>query len=227
MKQLKYIKHTTDNGLQLELRPVRMVLVELAIGALEAEMRADGEYIDPPTFTVEMAENIPAETFEHVYDPENNINTLEDPDGDARATQLNYARWRRHEKALAKLEVLQTERRVQEMFKQGVEFEMNAPDGWEDDVMAVSAGQAKIPPESPENEADRAFLWLWYTQLSQMDVQTIHLKLMVLSQGQLFTEEQFRDLQDNVQSKVASDVWTSFVSAFGAEGDTEEAVDTE
>jgi len=232
MKQLPdALQHVTESGLTLNLSPVRLVLVELALNVIADEMRNAGEPVNSPTLVVELAGG-GHETLEHVYDPENGINTLEEPD-DPRATAINYARWRAHEKALAKLETLQTERRLQEMFKQGVDFTMPKNiDGWEADVAEKSRGQAEIPPDEPGNGAERAFLWLWYTQLSQMDVQQVHLKLMVLSQGRLFSEEQFRELQESVQSNVANSVWSSFVETFGAPdgaepGDGAEAVGPE
>lgn len=226
------LEHTTESGLQLRLRPVRMVLVELALAAVKDEMRQEGWRVDPPTFTITTAGD-EVETLEHVYDPENNINTLVEPN-DAKATAVNYARWRQYERGLAELETRQAERRMQEMFKQGVEFDMpHNLNGWEADVAAKSRGQVAVPADEPGNEADRAFYWLWYLNLSQMDVQLVHLKLMVLSQGRIFSEEQFRELQDSVQSQVAHDVWASFEDAFGTtaagqpRGHTAEAVDSE
>jgi len=228
MKQLKFVKYTTDDGLQLELRPVRMVLIELALGVIDDEMRADGEHIDPPTFTVKMAEGIPEETFEHVYDPENGINTLEDPD-DPRATQINHARWRMHEKALAKKAALVVTRQIMETFKQGVEFEMNAEDGWEEEVMAKSLGKADIPPDEPGNETERAFLWLWYTQLSPLDSRQIYTQLTALSQGNLLKEDYFQGMQGNVQSAMAGELRTNIANAFATEGgdEAEAPVDSE
>ena len=230
MKQLKFVKYTTDDGLELELRPVRMVLVELAMGAIDDEMRADGERIDPPTFTNTLVTG-EVETFEHVHDPENGISTLEDPDGNARQTAMNHSRWRAYQRALEKKATLIQTRQIMETFKQGIEFEMPANvDGWEEDVMAKSLGKATIPPDEPGNETERAFLWLWYTQLSPLDSRQIYTQLTALSQGNLLKEDYFRGMQGDVQSAMAGELRTNIANAFGAAesiGKDAETVDTE
>ena len=215
------LTHTTEGGLVLTLKPVRMVLVELATMGVEDEMRAEGRPVDPPTFTLTLATG-ETETLEHVYDPENEINTLVEPD-DARATAANYARWRMYEKALEELEDRQGERRMKEMFRAGLTFEGPTGDDWADDLRARSAGKIEIPEDNEVGAAgERAYMWLWYTQLSQMDVQQIHLKLMVLSQGQLFSEEQFQGLQASLQSKVAKSVWAGFEEFVGEDEEEDE-----
>ena len=76
----------------------------------------------------------------------------------------------------------------------------------------------------------RAFLWLWYTQLSPLDSRQIYTQLTALSQGNLLKEDYFRGMQGDVQSAMAGELRSNIANAFGAAesiGEDAETVDTE
>jgi len=224
MKQSKrYIEYTTDDGLQLTLHPVRLVLIELAVQRVKRELREQGVLVDPPTYTLKMASGN-EEVIEHVYDPANGIDTLTVP-GDPAQTAYNHAMWRKYQRGLAQLAEAEEDCRLKEMFKQGVEFDWpTGIDGWEDEVRKLSSGTVDPPPDTPENEDERKWLWLWFCHLSTLDVQVIRAHLTLLAQGKILTEEQFRSLRAGLRSDVARRVWQALEPTIVDEGNGEEAV---
>jgi len=208
---------TTESGLVLTLKPARVVLIEIAALEIEDEMRAAGEPVDSPTWTLETAGG-EVERLPHVIDSENNINTLIIP-GDARETAANLGRWKLYERAQERLAEKQEEAKTRALFISGIEpFEIPEADkGWEETVATLTRGQVTVPAEgNPEEAAERRFCYLWYYHLTPIDAQYLSMLLNLLSQGRVMSPEKVQPFLASVRSQVESRVWNSIESAFGA-----------
>lgn len=184
------------------------MLIELALEAVKDDLRKEGVPVDPPTYTIDLAGGV-AEEIEHIYDPENKLDTLTIP-GDAAQTAVNFVRWRRYLAGLSRLAEAQEDCRLHEFFTQGVEFDWpEGIDGWEEQLRRKSRGRV-TPPEddgTPETDAERKWFWLWFSHLSSYDIQAIRAILNVLAQGKLLSKEQFREVTDAIRSGMVNLIW--------------------
>lgn len=211
----RHIDYQTDDGLDLRLYPVRLVLIELAVQSVKDELRAQGVVVDPPTYRLESPATGISEEIEHVYDPENGLDSLTDP-SDPKMTAWNFAQWRKYQTGLARVAQAEEDRRIQEFFKQGVEFEW--PDGikgWENEVRAITRGQVDPPADdgTPETEAQRKWMWLWYCHLSAFDTGAIRNALTLLAQGRILAEASFLQITEELRSSMAERVRETLKSA--------------
>ena len=210
----RHIDYITDDGLELRLYPVRLMLIELAVQSVRDELREQGVVVDPPTYTLDLAGGA-TEEIEHIYDPENNLDTLTVP-GDAAQSALNFARWRRYQAGLAQLATAEEDRRIREFFQQGVEYEWPEDiDGWEDELRRMSHGKVDPPPEDddPETERTRKWMWLWFCHLSAFDIGAIRNALTLLAQGKILDEETFHEITASLRSSMADRVREALESA--------------
>ena len=214
-KTTEAAKYTTERGLELNLRPARVVLIEIAAIEVEKEMRAEGKPIDPPTWTMKLATG-EVEILPHVIDDEHKINTLIVPD-DPLETARNLAKWKLYERAQAELTERQEEARTKALVIAGVEpFDIPEEDeGWEELVIKSTGGSITIPTADDLTQADeRRFDYLWYYHLSPMDVHYLTMLLNMLSQGRVLSADKIEPFLADVRSKVEGRVWASLERAF-------------
>ena len=204
----RHLDFTTDDGLELRLYPVRLVVIELALQGVKDDLREQGVPVDPPTYTIHLAGDA-TEEIEHIYDPANNLDTLTVP-GDSAQSAVNFAHWRKYQSALIQLAQAEEDCRLQEFFKNGVEFEWpKGIEGWEARLRTESRGKIDPPDDdgSPETDAERKWTWLWFCHLSAFDVQAIRSLLNILAQGRLLSEDQFRQITDTIRSGMVDLIW--------------------
>lgn len=115
-------EYVTSRGYRLIIRAVNPVQIEMALNAVEREMRAEGAQLDPPMWSI--ASEVPGrdaseqerQWFPHTED------TLDDPD-DPRQTRINRARWAAYQAAQEQLLSAQGERRMELFLTYGVEID--------------------------------------------------------------------------------------------------------
>jgi hypothetical protein len=110
----------TTEGLEVTIRPVSMLLIGRIRDAIEAEMRVQGQSLDPPKYSVTTATGA-VETFEH--------------DDESATSPKDKAALTAYRAATAKLESEQNKRTSRMLFRRGVVVTA-VPAGWAEELAA-------------------------------------------------------------------------------------------
>lgn len=189
-------KYMTEDGVELTLRAVRPVQIEMAQEAIRQEWRDAGRMVDPPQFKIQFERKIgTAEIWvNHRYDPDKGIDTLTVPD-DPQQTALNHALWAQYQKDSAELEAHLTEVQFRLFITFGVECEMPEDETW---VRQTRAMGIKVPDDPDE----RRFLYIWTFLLSPSDKAEVTTHIQFLSLGRLATENKVASFRTAVRSSM-------------------------
>lgn len=184
----------TEKGLVLTLRPVKEHIVGMALEAIEAEWRAKGEAINPPTYTTSAGQTWPHQHDEHV-----DTLTVE---GDAAQTAANWAAWNRYVDARDRLDAAKGKRRLEIMLALGVEDFVIPEDGWREEQ--EWAGITEFPTDPRKLKA----YYLQTVVLTTAEMQIVLAQIMALANVPPDQRELFRQAAERAVGK-------SIRSAFG------------
>jgi len=190
-------KYTTEDGVELTLKAVRPVQIEMAQEAIRQEWRETGRMVDPPQFKVQFERRIgTAEVWaDHRYDPDKGIDTLTVPD-DPQQTAINHAIWGQYEKDSAELEQHLTEVQFRLFITYGVEAELPDDDKWLRQLRAMGIKVGEDPDE-------QRFSYVWFYLLSPSDQAEVTTHIQFLSLGRLATENKVQSFRTSIRSSMA------------------------
>ena len=182
----------TETGVELRLRAVRMVAMQVALAELERRWREKGEPIDAPTFEIKTVAGV---VEEHELSEEM-VSSADDWDT-KEEYRRNKARWLEHLDACERLEEAKAEQQVRVYIALGVDVDMPTDDMWERELTYIGL---TVPGE--DDPVGRKFYYVWHVATSPFDKGILQAQLSLLAAGKMVTEEDLDRFQDIVRSSV-------------------------
>lgn len=179
-------EYVTEGGLRIALKPVRPILVQRGLMALEEEWRKRGEPVDTPTYVVKQ-EGIDDQFYPLAED------SLDDPNS-TEQTRINRSKWNHYQECQARLSAAKGEREQVLLLALGTEFTM-PEDGWQEEQLWMGL-------TIPTDPLDLKVHYLTTVALSQIDLSLLLPQINMLSMKGLVKPEQVAQFQSDLRRAV-------------------------